>query len=331
MYSRISAVAAHLPERVLSTGELEERIAKNSPGFDVPRGMIERLTGVASRHVRPDGWDASDLAVTASRKALADAGYDTAAVDLLIFSAMSMDVLEPATAHIVADKLGVHCPVFDVKNACNSFLNALEVGDSLIGTGAYRRVLVCCGESVTQFARTSVSSPREFVESVTGYTLSDAGAAVVLEASTEPGIVGFVFSALSSVWKAGVLPFPGSAGRCGNRPKFRLADMVKGFHELFRTDLARQVEQRLDGTLDEVSLFCVHLASARHISDFCATAGIPRSRMMTTIASHGNMAAATLPLQLDKALREGRLHRGDLAVLVGHASGISYGILGVRV
>lgn len=330
VYSRIAAVAAYLPETRLSTGELEERIAENSPAFDVPRGMIERLTGVGFRHIRAEGWDASDLAAAAARTVLAEAEFQAAAVDLLIFAAMSTDVLEPATAHIVADKLGVCCPVFDVKNACNSFVNALEIGDSLIRAGAYRRVLICCGESATQFLRATVSSPREFVESMIGYTLSDAGAAVLLEAGAEPGILGCEFSALSSAWKSAVLPVPGSRTTTDHRVRFRLADMVSEFEKLSHEGLVEQVERRFDVMLNDVSLFCVHLAAAKYLPGFYGAIGIPEARVMATIASHGNTAAATLPLQLDMALRERKLHQGDTVVLVGHASGISRGIVAIR-
>ncbi|MFF7690222.1 3-oxoacyl-ACP synthase III family protein [Streptomyces syringium] len=322
-------MSAHLPESRISTPDLEAEIAAGSPDFDIPRGMIERLTGVTFRHVRPAGWEASDLAVAAAGKALTKADRDISDVDLLIFAAMSTDVLEPATAHIVAAKLGADCPVFDVKNACNSFLNALEIGDSLIKTGAYRRILVCCGESLTQMARRKVSSPREFISSMTAYTASDAGAAVVLEPSDEPGILALRFSALSTAWGAGVLPLPGRAqGRY--RQHFDVAGMRNAFHELHDRNIDRLTEGATGITLSDVSLFCAHLAVAHHIPDLCEKGGVPQSRLTTTIASHGNTAAATLPLQLDLALREDRLGRGGLAVLLGHASGISQGVLAVR-
>ncbi|RLV10322.1 3-oxoacyl-ACP synthase [Streptomyces griseocarneus] len=330
LYCRVAAVAAHLPEARMSTEELEDSIAELSPGFSVPRGAIQRLTGVGHRHIRPEGWYASDLAAAAARQALAEAGRTIAEMDLLIYAGVCIDVLEPATAHIVADKLGADCPVFDVRNACNSFLNALELGDSLIRSGSHRRILICCGEISTQVMRRRVSSMREFVDSMMGYTVSDAGAAAVLEPSAEPGILACRFSAASSAWQAASVTLDGHFGTVDRRRPPDLSGMVKALHALGGQGVAEELSRSTGFTADDVSLFCVQFAAAQLVDDFRSVTGTPASRLMTTIATHGNTAAATLPLQLDLAQKQGRLHRGDLAVLVGFASGVSEGIVGIR-
>ncbi len=328
--SRIASAAAHLPEIRLSTAELEESIAEHSPDFTVPRGVIRRLTGVEFRHVRPEGWVASDLAAAAAEKALAEAGCEIGEMDLLIYAGVCMDLLEPATAHIVADKLGANCPVFDVRNACNAFLNALELGDALIRGARYERILICCGESATQFMRRRVSSAREFVDCLIGYTLSDAGGAVVLERSEDPGILECQFSAVSSAWQAAAITLDGHFGTGNHRRPPDLSGMVKALRRLGARQTAKEMERRTGFTLHDVSLVCAHLATTHLTTDFCATTGVPESLLSTTIASHGNTAAATLPLQLELAVQQGRLRRGDLAVLVGFASGVSEGIVGLR-
>ncbi|WP_171163581.1 3-oxoacyl-ACP synthase III family protein [Streptomyces sp. I05A-00742] len=328
-YSRMSAVAAHLPERRISTDELEDIIQENSPEFRVPRGMIRRMTGVAHRYLRPDDQMPSDLAVTAAGKALADAGWQPGDLDLIVFAAVSMDLLEPATAHVVAAKLGAGCPVFDVKNACNSLLNGLEVGDALIRSGAYRRVLVCCGECPTHILRKSVSGPREFLDAMVGYTVSDVGAAVLLEASDEPGLLGFGMRAISSEWPAGAVPLPGVPSGA-SRLRFDLPVMARAVHRLVDEETLAWSSGRTGLPMTEVSMCCAHLAAGALADDFSATVGIPRSKLVTTITSHGNTASATLPLQLDLALREGRAARGDTVLLAGLASGISLGFLWLR-
>jgi 3-oxoacyl-[acyl-carrier-protein] synthase III len=194
--ARLAGLAVHLPEHRLSTVEVENRLA--AMGFSPPRGLIGRLTGISNRHVMPDDWQASDLAVAAARKLIANAGVSVEDVDLLIFASASQDMVEPATGHIVAAKLGLRCPVMDVKNACNSVLNGLELADALITAGRYRRVLVVSGESPSRAVRWKVSGLRQFLTSLPGYTLSDAGAALLLEASIATSrILGCGFTARS--------------------------------------------------------------------------------------------------------------------------------------
>ncbi|MGV9884634.1 3-oxoacyl-ACP synthase III family protein [Streptomyces sp. NPDC003006] len=320
-------MAAHLPGRRMTIAEVEEEVVRHSPAFEVPRGMIGRLTGVENRYVRPSDWEASDLAVAAADKALDRAGRTIGEIDLLIFAAMSAEVLEPATAHIVADKLRASCPVFDVKNACNSFLNAMQVADALIRSGAHRRVLVCCGETPTQFQQTSVATAQEFVESIVGYTLSDAGAAVVLEGAAGPGIIGSRFLAASSAWKEGVLPFPGAPSP-RQRSRFRVGRMTEAVRSL-RSD-PTHILNGLVGSEREVALLCLHVAAFRSAEDFRRDVGVPEDRLSVTISSHGNTAAATLPLQLATALEQGRVRPGDIVLLTGFASGVSVGVLALR-
>ncbi|GAA3084244.1 ketoacyl-ACP synthase III [Streptomyces olivoverticillatus] len=274
-YSRVAAVAAYLPETRISTEELEESIVEHSPGFPVPRGVIRRLTGVDYRHVRPENWFASDLAAAAAEKALAEAGREIGEMDLLVYAGVCMDVVEPATAHIVADKVGANCPVFDVRNACNAFLNAMELGDSLIRSASYERILICCGESSTQIIRRGVSSAREFVDAMIGYTVSDAGGAMVLERSEEPGILGCHFSAVSSAWQAAAITLDGHFGTGDRRHPPDLSGMVKALHRLDERQIAGELERRAGFTLHDASLVCAHFATARLASAFSADMGLP--------------------------------------------------------
>ncbi|MCZ1003279.1 hypothetical protein O1M63_43560 [Streptomyces mirabilis] len=149
-YSRITQVAVHLPTGRQTSQVIEDRLRRHSPGLRIPAGLLRRLYGLEERVVADDGDLPSDLASRAVNQALEQARMKPGDIDLLLFAAVSADVQEPANGHIVASKTGLACPVFDVSNACNSVLNALEVADALIRCGRYRRVLVACGEALSR-------------------------------------------------------------------------------------------------------------------------------------------------------------------------------------
>ena len=207
--ARIAALGVYLPERTRTTRQTERDLREQNPTLKLATGLIGRLTGVDSVHIRPDGWQTSDLAVAASRKALAES---PGPIDLVIFASASQDLIEPATSHIVAAKLGLDCPVMDVKNACNSVLNAMQVAEALISGGQYRRVLIASGEQPSHGVRWSLRDHEQFIRSFPGYTMSDGGAAVILEATDDPatGILDSSFIAVSRHWEVGTLPTGGS-------------------------------------------------------------------------------------------------------------------------
>ncbi|BFO16441.1 ketoacyl-ACP synthase III [Streptomyces sp. KM77-8] len=203
--ARIAAVSAHLPSRYRTLDEIRAKITETG-GYAPPPGLLEDLTGVRGVHVHEDGENASDLAVSAARSALGDAGLKIGEVELLLFASTSQDLVEPATAHLVATKLGASCPVFDIKNACNSFLNAMEVAASFIETGRYRTVLIACGEPSTLATRWHAPDREDLLRALPGYTASDAGAAMVLTAGPagegDPGILSLRFVSNSAAWEA---------------------------------------------------------------------------------------------------------------------------------
>ncbi|MFD0682944.1 3-oxoacyl-ACP synthase III family protein [Actinomadura fibrosa] len=333
MRARITAVAAHLPERTVASAEVEAHVAAASAtatgGYRPHPTIIERMTGIRSRHVMDDGEQASDLAVAAARRALARRGAEPAALDLLIFGSASQDLVEPATAHIVAAKLGATCPVFDVKNACNSFLNGLQIADALIRTGQHERVLVCTGESPSRAIRWKVRDRAQFADAFAGYTLSDGGAAALVEAAPDGGIFYRDFAAVSSAWRVGTLPGGGSMHpRDPEHTYFsgdgrRLKDaFLAGGTEIFDTALTKT-----GLTWDDFAVVAVHQVTVPYLEVLRATLGIPADRLVVTLPDHGNVASASLPLQLATALREGRCRAGDRVALVGLAGGISLGVV----
>jgi acyl-CoA:acyl-CoA alkyltransferase len=330
MGTRLAGVAVHLPEHRLTSAEVEARIGPYVP----PSGLLQRLTGIRARHVMADHEQASDLAFTAARKLLAETGTAAAEVDLLLFASASQDLVEPATAHIVAAGLELSCPVMDVKNACNSVLNGIEVADALIATGRYRTVLIASGEAPSRAVRWNIGSLGEYLRAFPGYTLADAGAALLLTADAPPGtgVLGTAFTADSRHWDVGTLPAGGSRHpRDPQRSYFemdgpRLKDAFLGLG----TGVLDETLARLGLRWADFEVVCVHQVSLPYLGVFTERAGVPADKLVVTLVEHGNAASASLPLQLATALELGRCGPGDLVALVGLAGGVSLGIAVVR-
>jgi 3-oxoacyl-[acyl-carrier-protein] synthase III len=335
--ARIAGIEVYLPAARLGTEQVERQLAASSPGFRVPRGLIARLTGIRTRSVMACTEQASDLAAAAAAKLLADQGLQPADVDLLIFASASQDMVEPATGHMVAAKLGMGCPVMDVKNACNSLLNGLEVADALVGTGRYRRVLLVSGESPSRAVRWSVPDQDTFAAAFPGYTMSDAGCALLLEPADpeDPDgarVLGLGFSAKSGHWAVGTLAAGGSVAPRDPEATYFNMDGEK-LKDAF-LDLGRGIlDETLDGlglTWSDFAVVCVHQVSAPYRDIFARGAGVPQEKLVRTVEEYGNMASVSLPLQLKLAQDLGRCGPGDLVALVGLAGGVSLGIAVVR-
>lgn len=329
--AQIVGVSAYLPQRWASSTEVEAQIA--AAGHYRPRaGVIEKVTGIRRRCWAPPDWQASDLAVAATEKLLADVGQVVTDIDLLIFASAGQDMVEPATAHIVAAKLGARCPVFDVKNACNSMLNAIQVADALIRTGQYRRVLVCTGEIPSRAIRWKLRDRAQFVEAFPGFTLADSGAAVLLQATTPltgAGIFHRGFSADSSAWDVGTLPGGGTA-----HPR----DPEYSYYRMDGRRLVEAFERLGPGLLHEslattglawtdFAAICVHQVSMPYLRRFCAVAAVPMDRVVISLPEYGNLASATLPFQLATAIERGTCGPGDRIALIGLSGGVSLGVI----
>lgn len=329
--TRIAAVAAHLPERTRSASETVRELRARNRGLKLPTGLIERMTGVSKVHLRPEGWQASDLAVAAAREVLA---HSPGPIDQLIFASASQDLVEPATSHIVNAKLGLDAPVFDVKNACNSVVNAMQVADAMIRSGQCRRVLVASGEAPTAAVRWSLRDHAQFVRSFPGYVMSDAGAAVLLEAdaSGERGIIDTAFRSASQHWAVGTLPGGGTMGL--QDPDSLYFDMDgAGLQQAFlelgpEPVLALLRKHSLEAS--DLDLVAIHQVALPYLPPIFARLGVPDDRTVVTVADHGNLASATLPLQLQLAQERGMVGPGSLVLLIGLAGGISLGLVLVR-
>ncbi|MEA5121021.1 MAG: 3-oxoacyl-[acyl-carrier-protein] synthase III C-terminal domain-containing protein [Propionibacterium sp.] len=329
--TRISGVATHLPERTQDTADTEVELRQRNGHLRLATGLISRLTGVQRVHVRPEGWQASDLAVAAARKLIDEQPGD---IDLLMFASASQDLIEPATSHIVSAKLGLSAPVFDVKNACNSVINALQVADALIQAGSHRRILIVSGEAPTSAVRWQLRDRAQFVRSFPGYSMSDGGAAVLLEAdeSCQRGIQAATFHALSRHWNIGTLPGGGTVA--AHDPDMTYFDMdgsslQRAFLELGPEPITTFLRQQRRKPTD-FDFVAIHQVSVPFLPPILERLGVPADRTIVTVADHGNLASVTLPLQLELARRRGMIGPGSLVLLIGLAGGISLGLMAVR-
>ncbi len=338
----LTGVTAQLPERWVSMAEREEQIAAASPSFTPPPGLLTRLTGVRGVHLIDDDQQASDLAAAAGRKLLAECGVEPAAVDLMLFAACSQDLAEPATSHVVAAKLGLRCPVFDVKNACNSVLNAIQTAHALIATRQYRTVLITCGEAPSLYARLCVPDAQAFARALPSYGFSDAGCALLFTAEEadpdgpDRGVLTSHFAADSAVWDSATVRTGGTLTRRhppgGEADFFRMESlrMRESLRRLARAELLPLLDER-GPTFDDFAFVGVHQVSMSDVDQLCGPEfGVPRDKLVITLPRHGNVASASLPLQLSLALETGLAHPGDLVALIGLAAGASVGLVVIR-
>jgi 3-oxoacyl-[acyl-carrier-protein] synthase-3 len=329
--TRIAGLGVYLPERTRTTAQTERDLRAANPRLKLATGLIHRLTGVDSVHVRPEGWQTSDLAVAAAELALAESPGEP---DLLIFASASQDLIEPATSHIVAAKLGLQCPVMDVKNACNSVINGMQVAEALIGSGQYGRVLIVSGEQPSHGVRWKLKDHEQFIRSFPGYTMSDGGAAVILEATDDAatGILDSSFHAVSRHWDIGTLPTGGSMNPRSIEHAYFDMDghgLQQAFLELGPEPVLALLEKN-GLNWDDFDLVAIHQVALPYLPPIFERLGVAGDKSVITIADHGNLASVTLPLQLVRARERGMIEPGSLVLLIGLAGGISLGLMVVR-
>jgi 3-oxoacyl-[acyl-carrier-protein] synthase III len=318
----ITAVAACLPEQVVGTAELQDRVAVAS-GLPLPAGMFAQATGISERRVVADGEYASDLAIGAARQVLAEAQIDALDVDLLLFASASRDVAEPATAHIVQAALGSRAHALDVTNACNSFLNGIDLARSMIMTGRARRALVVTGETPTRAMRPKLDGMRQARSAFAGYTFGDGGAAVLLEPVATGGIVDVDTETHSEHWAVGGIFGGGSRHPRGDEHTYFTGDghKLRGVFEKIGLGLLERVNHRLGFTFDDYARVLVHQVTLPYLQRFVEVAGVPAEKLVLTVPTLGNMASATLGVQL--AWIRPDLRAGQRVLFVGLGGGVS--------
>jgi len=329
--SRILSSATYFPSAPIPIQDVEREIVVSSEASKLPVRSIKRLTGVEQVFHRQAGENTSDLAVEAAQVALQRANVSADEIDLLIFASASQDLIEPATSHIVASKLGSTSPVFDIKNACNSFLNGMQVADTFIRSGTYRTVLIVTGEMPSVSIRWNCRNRDEFTRAFPGYSMSDSGGAVVLraeESSTKSGVLSIDMTAHSEMWDVGILGTGGSRAPRDIEATYFDMDghaLYKAFKTVGCDMLFSRIKEK-SLNWDDFDAIGMHQVSSIYNDMLIKELGIPADKALLTIHEYGNLASNSLPLQLEQALYSGKVHPGGLFCFVGLGGGISTGL-----
>jgi 3-oxoacyl-(acyl-carrier-protein) synthase III len=323
-----------LPERIVSSAEVEELITRRSNGFVMPQGMIELISGVKERRYADAGVTSSDLAAAAGRAALEDADADPLSVDLLIFASASHDISEPATAAIVQDKIGCRGATFvDVKNACNSFLNGLDFASAVIATGRARRVLVTSGEMLSPTINWSVRNIADLQRKFAAFTLGDAGGAFLLEACDDEtrGLLPGTFVSDGRHWRLSTVMYGGTLMRADNSRCYFECDSaeLQNLALKFLPELLGALPSRVGWTAPDLAYVVPHQVSRGVVTELCAALGFPERRCLVILDRYGNTAAASIPLAVSLAAGRGLIRRSDKLLFICGAAGFTAGVLPV--
>ncbi len=312
MHARIIGTGGYLPEKVLTNQDLA-RLVDTSDEWIVTR------TGIRQRHIAADGEVASDLALGASRKALAAAGIRADQLSLIIVATTTPDMIFPSTACILQAKLGaVGCPAFDVQAVCSGFVYALATANLFIRAGQCRYALVVGTEVYSRIL--------DWTDRSTCVLFGDGAGAVVVAASEQPGILGAKLHADGSYTK--ILCVPGQVS--GGAVRGKAFVMMEG-NAVFKFAV-RVLEEVVEETLSSHGLersaidwLIPHQANLRIIEATARKLGLPMEKVIVTVDRHANTSAASIPLALDEAVRDGRIRGGQHVLLEAVGGGFTWG------
>ncbi|MDV3458557.1 beta-ketoacyl-ACP synthase III [Sphingomonas sp. HF-S4] len=318
--SVILGTGAFLPEKRVSNAELAERVETSD------EWIVER-TGIRFRHIAGDDETTSTLATGAARRALESAGIAATEIDLIVLATATPDQTFPASATRVQTALGINdCVAFDVAAVCSGFLYALQVADSMIRAGAARRALVIGAETFSRIL--------DWEDRATCVLFGDGAGAIVLEGqeSDETSGRGILATRLHADGRHNDLLYvDGGPSTTGTVGKLRM----KG-REVFRhavVNLAAVMEESLGAAglaSSDVDWVVPHQANARILDATARKLGLAPEKVVVTVDQHANTSAASVPLALDTAVRDGRIKQGDLIVLEAMGGGFTWGAAVVR-
>lgn len=325
VYSKITGTGSYLPAKRVTNDQLAAQLAEQ--GIETSDEWIVTRSGISARHYAAADENASDLAVSAARKALEAAGKAPGEIDLVIVASSTPDFHGsfPSTACIVQQKLGManNSAAFDVQAVCSGFVYAVSTADAFIRAGVYKRVLVIGAEVFSRIL--------DFGDRTTCVLFGDGAGAVVLEASGEPGILATKLHADGS--HANILSIPGNlAGGAVAGSGFLYMDgpavfklAVTVLEEVAKEALEHAKMQPLD-----VDWLIPHQANLRIMKGTAKKLGLPMEKMVVTVDQHGNTSAASIPLALDAAVRDGRIKPGQNVLMEGVGGGFTWGAILAR-
>lgn len=315
--ARIIGTGSYLPEYVLTNAELEKRV-------DTSDEWIVSRTGIRERHIVAEGETTSDLATAAGRAALEAAGISPNQLDLILVATTTPDFIFPSVACLVQQKLGVTnaCPAFDIQAVCSGFVYALATANQFIRSGSCQTVLVIGAETLSRITDWSDRS--------NCILWGDGAGAVVLQASAEPGIIATHLHADGQHENLLKVPAGPSAGYA-----------EKSTIQMEGNAVFKVAVNTLDAIVDEtliangmqksqINWLVPHQANIRIIQATAKKLGMSMDHVVVTVDKHGNTSAASIPLALDTAVRDGRIKRGEIVLMEAFGGGFTWGSVLVK-
>ena len=319
--ARVIGCGAFLPDNVVSNDELAKKV-------DTSDAWIRERTGIAQRYIATDGQTTSDLALGAARDALADAGIDAGELDLVIVATTTPDQSFPSVGTMVQSRLGMsRGAAFDVQAVCSGFIYGLSLADSLIRTGQARTILLIGAETMSRLL--------DWSDRATCVLFGDGAGAVVLQAHDGQGDnadQGILNSRIFSDGRLHDLLYA-DGGVSSTRTAGLLRMQGKEVFKHAVTNIAAAIEASAAAAgiaVSEVDWFVPHQANQRILDGTARKLGIDPGRVVSTVALHGNTSAASVPLALVTAVKDGRIKRGDLVLLEAMGAGFTWGACLVR-
>jgi 3-oxoacyl-[acyl-carrier-protein] synthase-3 len=319
-YARITGTGSYLPERIMTNADLEKIV-------DTTDQWIRERTGITQRHIAADDEFTVDLAEKAARNALQMAGRTPADIDLIIVATTTPDRVFPSTACLLQQRLDIHgCCAFDVQAVCTGFVYALSIADKFIKTGSAKCALVLGAETLSRIL--------DWNDRTTCVLFGDGAGAVVVEASDEPGILSSHLHADGSYEHLLTVPYGVSKGL--DRLQAGEAYITMKGNEVFKmavNTLGRIVDETLEANnmdKSDIDWLVPHQANVRIIQATAKKLRMDTDHVVMTVDTQGNTSAASVPLALDTAVRDGRIQRGETLMLEAFGGGFTWGSVLVK-
>ena len=324
MYSKISGTGSYLPPKRVTNQDLTLQLA--AQGIETSDEWILSRSGIAARHFAEPGVCSSDLAVQAAERAIAMSGLDKSQIDLIILATSTPDHLGgfPSTACIVQRKLGIkNGAAFDVQAVCSGFVYAVSIADAMIKAGANKHVLIIGAEVFSRIL--------DFKDRGTCVLFGDGAGAIVLSASEEPGILAAKLHADGNY--SHILSVPGNLA-CGAVEGSAFISMDgPAVFKLAVSLLEKVAQEALEAAgmvSSDLDWLVPHQANIRIMQSTAKKLGMPPDKVVVTVDQHGNTSAASIPLALDCAVRDGRIKPGQTVLMEGVGGGFTWGAVVAR-
>ncbi len=326
-HSRLFGTGVYIPEERVACREIMQQIDSENR-FGVKADWLERVTGIIEKRVTPTGILPSDMAVIAAKEAMDHAEVKASDIDAIVYTGLTRDYAEPATAHLVQAKLDAsNATVFDISNACHGFMNGIHLMDALIATGQVRRGLVVTGEQGKLFTEKAIAclqnsdDKKKLVMLAAGLTLGDAGAALLMgpKLGPETGFMGFMLHSQGQHARFCTSGGPLSEGPLVTDMPAIVSQSLDLISEMFYEFLYT----RLKWTIEELKVYIIHQVGGTSFNLHRARTGVPVEIMPKTVSVMGNLITATIPVNLHNAITASQIRPGQKAYLSGAGSGIS--------